>query len=148
MALGLLAGIGLLGSAIGALTQYNAGQAQATALREQADLDKERSEEFLLRTERNIIARQKQVSKTVGGQKVALAQSGVDIGTGVSLDIMEDTYMALAEEESLIREEAEFQADAIKAGADVRVSQADDVSKAGTIGGVTTLLGGVAKAFG
>ena len=146
MAFGILEGIGLAGSLLGAVNQYSAGQKQAAALREQARLDKLRADDFLLRTEKNIFARRKQAEKLIGGQQVALADAGVELGTGVSLDLMEDTYLALAEEEELIRDEAEAQAYAIKTGATALDKQASDVSTAGTIGGISTLLGGVAKA--
>ena len=141
----ILAGLSLGATVFGAINQYEQGQAQAEALREQAELDLLRANEFLIRTEKNIAARKIAAEKIIGGQQVALAKSGIELGTGVSLDIMEDAYMSLAEEEDLIRSEADYQAASIISGAESTRKQAGDVSSAGTISAVTTLLGGIGR---
>jgi len=140
--------LGLIGLGLGifgAYNQYQQGQAQAEMLREQAKLDEERANKFLYLTEKNIKTRRKQVGQQIGGQKVALASAGIDIGTGVSLDMMEDAYESLYEEEQLVMMEADYQAETMKQGATSLSKQAGDVSTAGTIGAVTSLLGTVAK---
>ena len=142
--------LSLIGLGLGAFSAYNTyqqGQAQAAALSEQANLDSNRANEFLRRTEKNIAARRKQFQQAIGGQKAALATAGIDIGSGVSLDMMEDAYQSLFEEEQLVMEEAEYQAMSIESGATALKKQASDVSTAGTIGAVTSLLGSGIKYF-
>ncbi len=139
MGLPLIIGAGL--GIISAFSAYSQGQAQAAALREQAALDEERADKFLKRTEMNILSRRKQVGKAIGSQQVALADAGIELGTGVSLDMMEDAYFSLVEEEEIVRMEAEDQAFSIRQGADNNRSKAGDVSTAGTINAITSLLG-------
>jgi hypothetical protein len=98
----------------------------------------------LLRTEKNIGARKKEAARLVGSQQVLLAESGIDAGFGVSLDVLEETYDRLTQEIMITREEAQYQALAIRSGADAMRSQAKDVSRGGTIGAIGSLLGGIA----
>lgn len=137
--------LGLAGTALGAWSAYQQGQAQADYLRQQSKLDNQRADEYLLRVEKNIGQRTKQASRVAGAQKTLLADSGVDVGFGVSLDLLEETYESLAEEVALTREEAAYQALSIRSGADAMLAQAKDASSAGTIGAVASLLGGASR---
>jgi hypothetical protein len=135
----------LAGTALQALSQYEQGQAQAAQLEEQARLDNKRANEYLLRTEKNLKSRKIEAERIVGTQKTLLADSGIDIGFGVALDVVEDTYANLAEEAMLVREEARYQALAIRSGASALESQATDARRAGTIGAVSSILGSATR---
>ena len=97
--------------------------------------------------QKNINAKKKQAHTIAGAQKSALAEAGIDVGFGVSLDITDDTYSSMVEEISIMQEEADYEALSIRMGADNLKDKASDVSTAGTVNAVGTLLGGVTRAF-
>lgn len=116
-----------IGTAVQAGAQVQAGRAQAKELARQADITRKVGEfevKRLRETEEKLTAR----------QRVAAAKSGVS-RSGSVLEIMRQTAQDVEEEALNIQFGA-------AAGAQARLFESKQVSKAGKIGGVTTLLRG------
>lgn len=100
VALGVGAVAGIAGSALGAVSSYQQGKAQAAAARQQALVARQNQQIALEnaameRQEGLEEARRQRMAmlQEIGKQQVGLAANGVDVNFGTSLDMIEDTAM-------------------------------------------------------
>lgn len=106
---------------------------QAKEMLERFELNKEE----MLRTEKNVI----------GQQLAAYSKSGVDVGSGAALAVMEDTNRKIQRQIRLEKREAEFKAEQLYRGADIDLSLAGDISKASKIQNIGIFLRGASSAY-
>jgi len=138
---------GVVGAAYGAYTSQKAGKAQkqtneynAQVADEQALLEKQTAAENKILIERakkvNVTATQEQAMRDTeqlqkkyasleGTQRASFAASGIGGGSVTSADIVKDTEMARAEDEQMIRYNADMNAWKITQGADVAAWDTD-----------------------
>ena len=107
-----------------------AAKARARALRARADGKRQQAEELLKRNEFNIEQQEMAAEEFKGSQIVGFAKAGVALGTGVTLAALEDTQTRLDRAIQISREEAEFKANQLLAGADIDTRLASDVRSA------------------
>lgn len=130
-----------------AWNQYQAGQAEAGALRDQAMAKKIQADGVIKRFELNSKMQRLEGEVFKGQQLGVLAKSGVDIGQGMSLSALEDTQKRIDRRIDLDRIEAEAQADAIRMGADLDKKQARQSERMGERNAMASVLGGAAGMF-
>lgn len=133
-ALMILGGIFSLFNAWG---NYEAKQKEAEALRRKAAADEAQAKEYL---ERQTINENIQFKKGM----MEISSFNVAKGGGQA-GAMADAISVLNENLSLSRRDAEYNAAMIRAGAKERLRQAEDVSSAGTISAIGSILGGVSS---
>lgn len=100
VALGVGAVAGIAGSALGAVSSYQQGKAQAAAANYKAQVERQNQrialENAAMERQEGLEEARRQRMATlqeIGKQQVGLAANGVDVGYGTSLDIIEDTAM-------------------------------------------------------
>lgn len=130
-------------------------QKQAKALREQGDYQAmiaDRNASFanaqaadaLDRGEKNVSQLKTNIKKIRGSQRVALAAQGLDIETGSSRDIEEDTYYQARNDIITIRNNAWREAWGFNTQAeDIRLQRDLNLSSAKTAADATVLSGGI-----
>jgi len=127
MAVGAIAtaagvGLNIYGQMKAAKDQRKAASAQADARRAQAD-------EILARNEINIKALKQEVEQFEARQAAAFAGSGVDIGSGAPLVMMENTSRAANAEIENRRRVAGYQAEAALRGAAIADQTGRNIEK-------------------
>jgi len=120
------AGVSLLASEKAAKSAHGAAQQQALLLEKQAERINERSSIAIRQT-------RFQGQKLKGKQVVAYAASGVDVSSGSTLAVMEDTARQINDEVTSIQREAKFQIEMANSGASSTRAQAEDQRKASRI---------------
>lgn len=146
MALAMLAALtGLVGTGISAYGQIEEGRTKgriAAANAQQAEEDAIAAEEsaeyksFLLRQESH---------RLQGKQKVGYASAGVDVGVGSPLDVMYETARNLELDRIVTEQEGERQARAFRREAGIQRLMGKQARRAGTLGAISTVLGGGAN---
>jgi len=134
------AAVAIAGTLLSAYSTYKAGQASKEASLKQQSLLNRQGEEVMARAQINDELLQKQGRQLVGAQRVAIAGSGIDIGAGSSLDIIEDTIIEINDERLRLMRDSVFEANMIAEGAKLEGDYARDAATAGMIGGAGTLL--------
>ena len=129
-------GINILGQNAQAKAQERAALAQAEAKRLQAF-------EVLRRSEFNIDELEAEAKRFRGQQTAAFAKSGVDVGSGASLVQLEQLNRDLVEQVAVQREEADFKAKQLFAGADIDTKLSGDIRTAATFNMIGSGLQGV-----
>jgi len=136
----IAAAAAIAGTLLSAYSSYKAGKAAEKASIKQQSLLNRQAEEVFARAQFNDDLLQKQGNQFVGAQRVAIAGSGIDIGTGSSLDIIEDTIRDINDERLRQLRDSTFEANMIAEGAVLEGEYAKDAATAGMIGGAGTLL--------
>src|SRR5690606_32559295 len=120
--------------------QIGAANAEAEALRREAENREIQAKETLRRARINAEAARREGERLMGAQTAGYAASGVDIGTGSPLLTMQNTAFIISEDVNRINDEARREAEMIRRGAASLWSQAGDVRRAGALGAVGTSL--------
>ena len=158
IALGVGAVAGVAGTALGAVSSYQQGKAQAAAANYQAQVARENqriamNNAAMTRQEGIEEARRQRIAtlQEVGKQQTELAANGVEVGYGSSLDIIESTQMlgeldALTIEYNSEKRARNYEIDAWDFGNESRLAtfQARNAKSAGTMG----LIAGGLKTVG
>lgn len=129
--------------AISAISAYQSSRAQARAFRRQAREQNRQADEFLRRFELNAEFERLEGQGFAETQQAAFAKGGVALGSGVSLNAVDETARRVERNIRLNEMEAEAQADAIRAGAAVSRQNASSAIQQGN----ARILGGFADAF-
>jgi len=106
------------------------------------------SVELLRRAESNIADFIKEGKAFQQKQKGMFAKAGISASEGSALDVLEDSFSKIVEGVNRQKEEAEYKAKALQAGADMDSRLAGDIERGGRMQQVGTLLSGGAKAYG
>jgi DNA-binding protein H-NS len=128
--------------------QYKGSQAEAKAMEEQAAVQRLNAFEALRRAEENAKIVGKEGGKFKGEQIVAYAKAGVMIESGSSLLALEETNMAIAEQQKQIRLQAQYEAAAGIKQASLLQQQAKTTKQMGRLGFMSSVLGGATQAAG
>jgi DNA-binding protein H-NS len=128
--------------------QLKGSQAEAKAMEEQAAVQRLNAFEALRRAEENAKIVGKEGGKFKGEQIVAYAKAGVMIESGSSLLALEETNMAIAEQQKQIRLQAQYEAAAGIKQASLLQQQAQTTKQMGRLGFMSSVLGGAAQAAG
>lgn len=119
-----------VGTTISLIASENARQSEEDAMKAQAKLKKAQAQELLERFEINAESLKRLGQETASAQTASFAKGGVDVGSGSSLLMMEDTFSKIQRQISLDKREADFKANQLIRGADIEMSLAGDISKA------------------
>lgn len=131
--------------AMNAVSQVSSANAKADAMAKDAQLKRAQASELLSRASANAATFQRQGDRLRGSQVNALANSGVDVGSGSSLTMMEDTAHMVTKQIADMQREAQFKADQLNRGADVSMDLASETSLAGWLNAGGSILGGASK---
>lgn len=126
--------------------QKGSARAQAAAARRNAEQKRLEALELLDRFEVNAAAMRGQGEIEVSNQMLNAAARGVDVGSGSTLDMFEQTRAVVAEEIALRRREANFQAKQLMRGASNDERYARDVKRASKYQQWGTFLRGAGSA--
>jgi uncharacterized membrane protein YebE (DUF533 family) len=137
-------------TALGAYSDYEKGQEQKKALKDQANvsaqnaaLDRQRAADA---TRRGVIEADRAAQRKralIGRQRAAMGASGVDVGSGTFSDVLSDTAAAGAEDESTIMQNALREAWGYTARSGQESNEASSARRAGKRAGQAGLLGGL-----
>lgn len=130
--------------AMNGVGQVMGAHSQAAAAEKDAAMKRMQASELLDRAAQNAETYQRQGDKLRGQQVNALASSGVDVGSGSSLTLMEETAHEVTRQITNMNREAQFKADMLNRGADVSMDLAADRELAGWLGAGGSVLGGYA----
>lgn len=128
--------------------QYQQNKSQAKAAKMNASLKERAALEVFDRAEFNIGQLEKDAIRFKGKQQSIAASSGIDIGSGNVLMALEDTNQRLVEAVEIEKREAEWRANAIRAGASLDMQQARDIKKSLTPNLAGTALQAGAQYYG
>lgn len=142
-----LVGAAIVGSLLSAKSQMDAADAQAGAAKAQARAKREQAVELMKRAKINAERTREAGATLVKGQQAAFAAGGVSISSGSTLAVMNDTINKVERNVEDQLQEASFKASILQKGADVDVSLAGDIRKAGQIGAAGSLIGGAVSAY-
>lgn len=135
---GVSLGFQLLGGALEFFGNRKARKAQAEALRKQAMLREAEAEEIMRRAAINIEAVRKDTTRLIGEQRSVYAAAGLKL-EGSPLDVATSTLNQAEEEIELMRQEAEFDATAVRLGASADRSLARSTERAGVYQDIGTI---------
>lgn len=147
MAEGAVAALAV-GTAFDVFGSINEAKAQEDAAKADANAKRLQAQELLRRSEFNIDQLEAETERFRSSQVGAAAAGGIDVGSGATLIQLEQLNRDLQEEVAAQREEAEFRAAALNAGADVSLSLAGDIRRAGRLGAVASGLQGIGRIAG
>lgn len=129
-----------VGSAlVAAYGQYKAGQAQAEAMREQAQLGMMRADELLERNRINNELLMESALVNTGKQKAQIAGSGVSLEGSTSRELVYKTMETAAKQVQLNNRAAEWEARMARLGAESQIKSAGQMETAGNISAVGNL---------
>lgn len=140
----MAAGAAVAGLGLQLYGQHKQSQQQAEAAEDQAAAKREQGIEILGRSEENIKRFRREGEKFKAQQVASFAASGVDVGSGVTLQQLEETNFLLAQNVADQRREAAFKAEQLFKGADINQDLAGDIRSAGGISLLGTGLSGAA----
>lgn len=142
--------VGLALGAIGLATQIfggmSAANAEAEARREQARLDYKKAEELLDRNQINNALLRRRADRHQGLQKVQIAASG-RAQDATTAALIQETYDLVEEQIDRNTRAAEWEASAVRAGAESSFNAADNIETAGTITAIGRGLSGFANLY-
>jgi len=138
----LAAGVG-----IQAYSQYQQGQARASAARQEAKFKRAQAAEMLDRMAIEEVNLKEQGEQFKAEQTAGYAAGGVALGTGATLLALEDTNSKITKKVSDMKRDTTFRANQLMMGANVSMQEASAFSSAGTLSAVGTLLEGGASYY-
>lgn len=136
-----------VGAGVSAYAEYERGQAQARAARQEAALKRAQAREMRERMvveEANI---KQQGEEFKAQQTAAFAAGGVELGTGATLIALEDTNSKIAKKITEMKRDTLFRANQLERGASFTASQAGEYERAGTLSAAGSLLAGGASYY-
>lgn len=134
----------IAGAGLQAFGQYQSGQAQARAARQQAKLKKVQANELLerMRIQEGRFREQGEAYKAK--QTADYAGNGVAVGTGATLVAMEDTNFKISQQIEDMQRDTLFRVNQLRLGAKYEVQQGNDAATAGAIMAGGSILEGYA----
>ncbi len=145
MGLETAAAIAVVGAGVSAYGQYQAGQDQAWAAKQQAKIKRQQAGEIRERLALQTAQLEQEGRSTTAAQTSAFAKGGVQLGTGVTLIAMEDTNAKIAQEIEFTQRDAMFRIGQMESGARYDEIAGQQYKKAATISAGGTLLTGASK---
>lgn len=143
VAAGLIAG----GAVIGAYGQLKAGKNARAYFRMQAEFLKQREKEIMLRNEMNNKLVWRETAMLLGEQKVAIAGSGIDVGSMSALEIANQTTKLAAEQVARQTREARYEAQMTGIEAQMSIFSGESQYRAAKWQALGTLLGGAGQMY-
>jgi hypothetical protein len=105
------------------------------------------AKEVLRRSELNVDKLRRDTQRLVSAQQAVVAGGNVDLGSSSVLLTAETTFNNLAREVQRVRDEAEFEAESIRIGADIEANRLKDQASAQRLGVFTDLISTGASFF-
>lgn len=124
------------------------GKAKQRAANAQAAAKRRQAAEILRRTDIQLEQLAKDTDDFIAGQASAFAAGGVDVGSGVSLLMFEDTQKKATDERIQRLEEARWQAQELEFGALSDVSIGKDAREAANIANIGTAINAGGNIYG
>lgn len=122
-----------------------AAKAQERAANLKAAHKRVQAAELMKRSEFNIEQLRKDAKDFQSSQQLAFAKGGIALGTGASLEAMQDTTDRLFDEIDIQRREAKFKFDQLMAGADIDTQLGGDIRSVGRTQRVGIFLQGASQ---
>lgn len=141
----MAAAIPFIGAGISAMGALQQGQAQKNAYEMEAAAKKAQGAQVDIAADREIELTRRRLEKTQGAQAVAFGKSGVQVGTGSPLEIMEETAANAVDEMTAIRNAAKYRKGSLLTEAGLSQylgQQAEDASYYGAGGSILGAFGG------
>lgn len=138
----------LVGAAIGAAGQVQAGRAANETAKANAHVQRIMADDAIARGAADEASQRRKTAALKGRQAAIFGASGGEINTGSSLDILGDTAQFGELDALRIRNNAEREAFALEAGANISLAQGKNAKTSGNLSGAGTLLGGIGGAMG
>ena len=137
----------MAGSTISAWGKYKAGEAEAGAFQGSAIAKRRAAKDLIKRSEINSEFSRLAGETFKGKQIGAFASSGIDVGSGLALSVLEDTAKKIQRQIMVDEMEAEAQKDMLLLDADLDWDRAKAADTAGKIGAFSSLAGGFMQAW-
>jgi len=145
MATGAAIGITAAATGFQIIEAKKASKAQERAANLKAAHKRVQAAELMKRSEFNIGQLKKDAKDFQSQQQLAFAKGGIALGTGASLEAMQDTTDRLFDEIDIQRREAKFKFDQLMAGADIDTQLGGDIASAGRTQRVGIFLQGASR---
>jgi len=140
----ILAGVGIATSAI---SGFKAAEAEREAAEMNALFKEEKANELIRRTTFNNSLISRESERVQGIQTVQSAASGLDVSSGVSLALLEETA-SLAKEQIIVNSiEAEYDANTLRTEADYERANARQIERARKITAIGNSVSQIAGAY-
>jgi hypothetical protein len=130
-----------------AYAQREAGEAQEAIAKRNAKLLERSADDALARGNEEVIAHRRRTRMLVGSQRATAAAQGLDVNSGVSLDLQDQATMHGAADEATIRRNAWREAYGIRTQAGNQRMEGRYARRAGTNQAIGTTLGGIGNAY-
>lgn len=140
MAIPALVAIAAAGGVLSAYGKLKASKLEADALVAEADAKREQAKELLLRAKENAAATALEGTVIQGEQQVAFAKSGVALGEGTPLSVLEETFTQVTNQIARDLDDANYKAMTLQNSASVDEATAKKVKKAGKIQAATSIF--------
>jgi hypothetical protein len=138
----------LASTAIGAYAQYSSASYTAAIANRNAKQAEYLAEDARARGEQKADSERRKVAYKVGAQRVGLAASNVDTGSGMALDIIGDTALLGEMDVQIIRQNADREALGYENQAANYQAEAKAAKSSGLWNTVGTIVGGAADLSG
>lgn len=138
-------GLQVAGSLIGAVGANKAAKAQAAAARAAAAAKQEQAVELLKRAKNNSLLQAEEGKVLQSNQIASYVKSGVSLDSGSTLAMMQNTASVVHSGIQKMLDDADFEANQLRKGADVDNRLAADIRSAGKFQVAGTLLSGGAS---
>ena len=135
------------GVGIQAYSQYQQGQARASAARQEAKFKRAQAKEMLDRMAIEEVNLKQQGEAFKAEQTAGYAAGGVALGTGATLLAVEDTNAKMSKKITDMKRDTTFRANQLMMGANVSQQEASAFAQAGALGAAGTLLEGGASYY-
>lgn len=126
--------------------QKKAARSEAAAARRNAEAKRLEAMEVLERFEINASALKQQSEVSISNELVSRASRNVDVGTGTTLDLIDQSRGLVLEQIMLDEREAKFRAKQLEIGADIDQRLATDILSAQRLRTLGTFLSGTGTA--
>lgn len=134
------------GSAVyGAYAQNEAGKAQQSLANQNAKTLDAQAEDAIQRGQQEVHALRRRTRGLVGNQRVQAALQGIDVNSGVAMDLQDDSFAQGAIDEAQIRENALDEAWGIRRQASNQRLSGNYARRAGRNQAAGTVLGGIGE---
>lgn len=125
--------IALIGGAMQAVGEYQAGQKNAANMRYNQKIAKQQAQEARERGQREKVKFMKGINKLVGSQRAAFAAQGIEVDAGTALDYQTDTRTQAEDDARTIINNAALEAwgyevQAVNYGQKAEVAAAEGIS--------------------
>jgi len=141
----VVAALAIAGTGLSAYGQMRQGAWADAAARKQSSLINLQADEIIARAELNNMIIDRNFKSLQGEQIAAAAGAGVDVGAGMTLEILEQTAMDASLQKELNRRDARCEASVLRFEASMGVLAGKEAKKAATIGAAGSLLTGFGR---